>query len=170
MERDGEYWQGMSESVERGEYTAVGPVELGPAAPLRLSRITLYTPGVVLDHVAAAYAAVLNTEPVTGEDERGRFVAVTDATGFTIELRPVEPGEGTPSPGSSSVVPPPQSLLSGCTPRPAMSNGTCSAGSGTRSRATASGWSARARTSQLRRRRTSARQSSEANSRTRSSA
>ncbi|KXP12706.1 hypothetical protein AXK57_00140 [Tsukamurella pulmonis] len=83
----------MSRAVERGEYTAVGPVELGPAAPLRLSRITLYTPAVVLDHVAAAYAAVLGAEPVTSTDERGELVEVADAAGFTIELRPVDAGE-----------------------------------------------------------------------------
>lgn len=90
MERDDNYWQGMSSGIERGEYTAVGPVELGPAAPVRLSRITLYTPAPVLRHVAVAYGAVLNAEPVTGEDERGEFVEVTDSAGFTIELRPVE--------------------------------------------------------------------------------
>ncbi|QIP38041.1 hypothetical protein G9444_0797 [Rhodococcus erythropolis] len=33
-ERDDNYWQGMSRSVERGEYTPVGPVELGPAASI----------------------------------------------------------------------------------------------------------------------------------------
>lgn len=32
MERDDGYWEGMSRCVERGEYTPVGPVELGPAA------------------------------------------------------------------------------------------------------------------------------------------
>ncbi len=92
-ERDDAYWAGMSESIERGEYTAVGPVELGPAAPLRLSRITLYTPALVLDHVAAAYAAILNTEPTSGEDERGEYVEVMGTDGFTIELRPAEAGE-----------------------------------------------------------------------------
>ncbi|KXP08793.1 hypothetical protein [Tsukamurella pseudospumae] len=93
MARDDAYWQRMSESVERGEYTAAGPVELGPAAPLRLSRITLYTLAPVLSHVASAYAAVLNAEPICGEDERGAYVEVTDAAGFTIELRPVDAGE-----------------------------------------------------------------------------
>lgn len=97
MERDDAYWEGMSRAVARGDYTAVGPVELGPAAPLRLRRITLYTPAVVLDHVAAAYGAVLNAEPTSGEDERGWFVEVADVAGFTIELRPVEPGEGAPT-------------------------------------------------------------------------
>lgn len=91
--RDGAYWKGLSRSVERGGYTAVGPVELGPAAPLRLSRITLYTPVPVLRHVAAAYGAVLNAAPVTGEDERGPYTEVTDGAGFVIELRPLEPGE-----------------------------------------------------------------------------
>lgn len=94
VERDASYWEGVSESIERGEYRVAGPVELGPAAaPLRLSRITLYTPAVVLDHVAAAYAAVLGAEPVNSIDERGELVEVTDAVGFTIELRPVAPGE-----------------------------------------------------------------------------
>lgn len=97
VERDDAYWHGLSESIEAGECTVAGPIELGPAAPLRLTRITLYTPAVVLDHVAAAYAAVLNAEPVTGEDERGRFAEVADAVGFTIELRPVEPGAGLPT-------------------------------------------------------------------------
>ncbi|MBS4102837.1 hypothetical protein [Tsukamurella paurometabola] len=93
-DRDDAYWDGMSRAVERGEYTAVGPVELGPAAaPLRLSRITLYTPALVLRHTAAAYAAVLGAEPVTSTDERGELVEVSDAAGFTIELRPVEAGE-----------------------------------------------------------------------------
>lgn len=64
---------------------------------MRLTRITLYTPAVVLHHVAASYAAVLNAEPISGEDERGGFVEVTDTEGFTIELRPVEPGEGAPT-------------------------------------------------------------------------
>ncbi|MBS4104273.1 hypothetical protein [Tsukamurella paurometabola] len=98
MARDDAYWRGLSRSIERGEYTAVGPVELGPAAvPLRLSRITLYTPAAVLRHVAAAYGAVLGVEPVTSTDERSEVVEVTDAAGFTIELRPVEPGEGAPT-------------------------------------------------------------------------
>ncbi|AUN38667.1 hypothetical protein [Tsukamurella tyrosinosolvens] len=92
-ERDDAYWAGLSRSVERGEYRVAGPVELGPAAPLRLSRITLYTPAAVLRHVAAAYAAILNAEPVTGADERGEFVEVTDSAGFVIELRPAEAGE-----------------------------------------------------------------------------
>ncbi len=93
-ERDDAYWDGMSRAVERGEYTIAGPVELGPAAvPLRLSRITLYTPAPVLRHAAAAYGAVLGVEPVTSTDERGELVEVTDAAGFTIELRPVEAGE-----------------------------------------------------------------------------
>ncbi|MCA0155548.1 hypothetical protein LB823_04995 [Tsukamurella sp. M9C] len=91
--RDGAYWTGLSRSVERGGYTAVGPVELGPAAPLRLSRITLYTPVPVLRHVAEAYGAALNAEPVTSTDERGELVEMTDVTGFTIELRPVEAAE-----------------------------------------------------------------------------
>lgn len=95
-ERDDSHWEGLSRAVERGEYTIAGPVELGPAAvPLRLSRITLYTPAPVLRHAAAAYAAVLGVEPVTSTDERGELVEVTDAAGFTIELRPVEPGEDT---------------------------------------------------------------------------
>jgi hypothetical protein len=93
-ERDDSHWEGMSRAVERGEYEVIGPVELGPAAvPPRLTRITLYMPAPVLRQVAAAYGAVLGAEPVTGEDERGEFVEVTDAAGFTIELRPVEAGE-----------------------------------------------------------------------------
>ncbi|NMD56559.1 MULTISPECIES: hypothetical protein [Tsukamurella] len=35
VERDDNYWKGMSRSVERGEYTPVGPVELGPAAAIQ---------------------------------------------------------------------------------------------------------------------------------------
>lgn len=31
-ERDDSHWEGMSASIERGEYTVAGPVELGPAA------------------------------------------------------------------------------------------------------------------------------------------
>ncbi len=97
-ERDDAYWEGLSESIERGEYTVAGPVELGPAAaPLRLTRIVLYMPAPMLRHVAAAYGAVLNAEPVTSTDERGELVELTDAVGFTIEFRPVEAGEGTPT-------------------------------------------------------------------------
>lgn len=98
-ERDDAYWEGMSRAVERGEYEVVGPLELGPAAaPLRLTRITIYTPPpAVLRHAAVAYAAVLGVEPTSGEDERGPYTEVTDAVGFTIELRPVEPGEGAPT-------------------------------------------------------------------------
>ncbi|BDD80663.1 hypothetical protein TPB0596_04260 [Tsukamurella pulmonis] len=93
-EPDDTNWDGMSRRTERGEYTAVGPAELGPAGvPLRLTRITLYTPAAVLRHAAAAYAAVLGAEPVTGADERGELVEVTDAAGFAIELRPVDAGE-----------------------------------------------------------------------------
>lgn len=66
-------------------------------APLRLSRITIYTPAPVLDHVAAAYAALLGAAPVPGEDERGEYIAVTDGAGFTIELRPGKAGEGAPT-------------------------------------------------------------------------
>ncbi|GAA1089684.1 hypothetical protein [Tsukamurella spumae] len=34
-ERDDNYWQGMSSGIERGEYTPVAPVELGPAAAIQ---------------------------------------------------------------------------------------------------------------------------------------
>ncbi|KLI04815.1 MULTISPECIES: hypothetical protein [Mycolicibacterium] len=66
MTRDNAYWEGTSRVVEAGECQVVGPLELGPAAAarLRLSRITLYTPAQVMQHVAAAYAAVLNAGPV----------------------------------------------------------------------------------------------------------
>ncbi|WP_435594771.1 hypothetical protein [Tsukamurella tyrosinosolvens] len=65
--------------------------------PLQLTRITIYTPAAVLDRVAVAYAALLAAEPVSGEDERGPYTEVTDAAGFTIELRPVEAGAGVPT-------------------------------------------------------------------------
>ncbi|BDD82319.1 hypothetical protein TPB0596_20820 [Tsukamurella pulmonis] len=97
-ERDDSHWEGMSRAVERGEYEVIGPVELGPAAALlRLSKITLYTPAPVLRHAAAAYAAVLGAEPVNSIDERGELVEVADVSGFVIELRPIETGEGTPT-------------------------------------------------------------------------
>ena len=97
MTRDDAYWQGMSMGIESGDYEVAGSVELGPAAPLRLSRITLYTPAPVLRYVADAYAAVLNAEPTSSEDERGEFAEIADATGFVIELRPVVPGVGLPT-------------------------------------------------------------------------
>ena len=64
---------------------------------MRLTRITVYTPAAVLNYVAAAYGAMLDAEPATGEDERGAYITVTDTAGFTIELRPVEPGVGAPT-------------------------------------------------------------------------
>ena len=61
---------------------------------MRLSRITIYTPAPVLQYAADSYAALLGAVPVPGEDERGQLIEVTDADGFTIELRPVELGRG----------------------------------------------------------------------------
>ncbi|MGX9294434.1 hypothetical protein [Tsukamurella paurometabola] len=34
-ERDDSHWEGMSRGIERGEYTVVGPIELGPAAAIQ---------------------------------------------------------------------------------------------------------------------------------------
>ncbi|KMV14833.1 hypothetical protein ACT17_28255 [Mycolicibacterium conceptionense] len=59
---------------------------------MKLSRITIYTPAPVLQYAADSYAALLGAASVTGEDERGQLVEVTDADGFTIELRPVQLG------------------------------------------------------------------------------
>ncbi len=66
MTRDNAYWEGTSRVVEAGEYQVVGPLELGPAAAARLRAVQDHAlhAAQVMQHVAAAYAAVLNAGPV----------------------------------------------------------------------------------------------------------
>ncbi|MFN6547932.1 hypothetical protein [Mycolicibacterium nivoides] len=61
---------------------------------MQLTRLTMYTPASIIAHVSAGYAAMFGVEPELGSDESGTYTTVTSAEGLTLELRPVQPGDG----------------------------------------------------------------------------